>query len=198
MRRFSTGLVVLVFLLSAEMVALGDYNWVAYGGHQYALTQNHGTWQECENEAIAAGGHLATIRDADENAWLTEFISGARMRDYPSYSGGNAAWIGLERIGEDATNPSSWVWQTAEPVTYWNPYQHEAGFDPSGTYMYLHGAVHPDGPGEWNDNPQHEMDIGSNLLGIIETVPEPSTFVLLGIGAISLLGYAWRQRRQTA
>jgi hypothetical protein len=26
-------------------------------------------------------------------------------------------------------------------------------------------------------------------------VPEPSTFVLLGVGAISLLGYAWRKRR---
>jgi len=29
-------------------------------------------------------------------------------------------------------------------------------------------------------------------------VPEPSTFVLLGLGAISLLGYAWRRRRQAA
>jgi len=95
-------------------------------------------------------------------------------------------------------NPSSWVWQTAEPVTYWNPYQHGAGFDSSGTYMYLHGAVHSYGPGEWNDNPQHEMDIGSNLLGIIETVPEPSTPILLGIGAISLLGYAWRRRKRAA
>ena len=29
-------------------------------------------------------------------------------------------------------------------------------------------------------------------------VPEPSTFVLLGIGAISLLAYAWRRRTRTA
>ena len=29
------------------------------------------------------------------------------------------------------------------------------------------------------------------------TVPEPSTFVLLGMSAIGLLGYGWRRRRQT-
>jgi hypothetical protein len=29
-------------------------------------------------------------------------------------------------------------------------------------------------------------------------VPEPSTLVLLAIGAIGLLGYAWRRRKQTA
>jgi T5SS/PEP-CTERM-associated repeat protein len=31
-----------------------------------------------------------------------------------------------------------------------------------------------------------------------EAVPEPSTLVLLGIGAVSLLAYAWRKRRRTA
>jgi len=38
---------------------------------------------------------------------------------------------------------------------------------------------------------------GSDML-IATVVPEPSTLVLLGIGAVSLLAYAWRKRRRTA
>jgi hypothetical protein len=37
--------------------------------------------------------------------------------------------------------------------------------------------------------------LGLKGLDFITSVPEPSTFVLLGVGAISLLGYAWRRKR---
>ncbi len=36
----------------------------------------------------------------------------------------------------------------------------------------------------------------SNLQFTTSPVPEPSTFVLLGVGAISLLGYGWRRARR--
>jgi autotransporter-associated beta strand protein len=45
------------------------------------------------------------------------------------------------------------------------------------------------------------LTVGAGALSIFgasnapAAVPEPSTFVLLGIGAISLVGYAWRRRR---
>jgi formylglycine-generating enzyme len=32
----------------------------------------------------------------------------------------------------------------------------------------------------------------------VASVPEPSTFVLLGMGAIGLSGYAWQRRKRTA
>jgi hypothetical protein len=45
----------------------------------------------------------------------------------------------------------------------------------------------------------HSPAVGSNIFGFrvaSESVPEPSTLVLLGIGAVSLLAYAWRKRRR--
>ncbi len=40
-------------------------------------------------------------------------------------------------------------------------------------------------------------DVGT-IFSLAVTVPEPSTLVLVGIGAISLLSYAWRRRKRTA
>jgi len=199
MRRLMIGMAVAAVCFCAmcqsEPVSATPIQWrVEDGGngHWYALTQNYGTWEECDNEAVAAGGYLADITDASENAWLTEFIRGSVDRGQsPDH---NCAWIGLSLQGGDPTSPSSWVWQSGAPVTYWNPYLSKPSNEPYGTYMYLHGPDQLIGPGQWNDNPRHEDEYDLNPRGIIEFVPEPSTLILLGIGAISLTAYGWRRR----
>ena len=45
-----------------------------------------------------------------------------------------------------------------------------------------------------SDGIQFVPQWNSNSL-VLEAVPEPSTLVLLGIGAATLLGYRWRERR---
>ena len=84
MRRLMIGMAVAAVcfyaMCQSEPVSATPIQWrVEDGGngHWYALTQNYGTWEECENEAVAAGGYLADITDASENAWLTEFIRGS-------------------------------------------------------------------------------------------------------------------------
>jgi hypothetical protein len=53
------------------------------------------------------------------------------------------------------------------------------------------------GDGTWADVDNTVAFFGGVEVGyVVEYVPEPSTFVLLAIGAIGL--FAWRRRRQAA
>ena len=47
----------------------------------------------------------------------------------------------------------------------------------------------------FNDEIRDFGDNGSSFTVTAATVPEPSTLVLLGFGAVSLIGYTWRRRR---
>jgi DNA-binding beta-propeller fold protein YncE len=79
-------------------------------------------------------------------------------------------------------------------------------FSSTGTYLGQFGS-YGTGPGQFADPQGLAFDAAGNLwvadtdnnrLEEFSPVPEPSTFVLLGMGAISLIAYAWRMRRRTA
>lgn len=72
--------------------------------HTYLLSSS-GTWDQAEAEAIALGGHLVTVNDANEDAWLVS-----------QFGNNENFWIGLN----DATQEGAFVWASGEPVTYTN------------------------------------------------------------------------------
>jgi hypothetical protein len=59
-----------------------------YGGHTYTLTPRSMSWTEAEAEAQRLGGHLVTINDEAEQAWVSETFGGW---------GGWYFWLGMNR-----------------------------------------------------------------------------------------------------
>jgi len=110
-----------------------------FGGHCYGEAVAS-TWAATQAEAVSLGGHLVTINDADENAFVF------------SISGGGP-WIGYNDIAVEGT--FEWV---SGIVT--GGYENWAGGEPSGDS----DVVHMQGDGTWNDFP----DTGVVTSGMME------------------------------
>ena len=109
----------------------------ANGHSYYLLAQN--TWSNAEAQAVRLGGHLATIRNAQEDQWV--------YSTFGRYGG--ALWIGFT----DRDQPSLYRWISGEPVSYsnWGGGQPDHG---GGVEFYAHiwPAGHTNPPsGKWND-----------------------------------------------
>jgi hypothetical protein len=80
---------VTAFLLGAVDVAQSAPVFNPANHHWYFLTEP-GTWPEAEAQAVAAGGHLVTINDAAENAWVTAMFHPVNTPGGP--------WIGFYQL----------------------------------------------------------------------------------------------------
>ncbi|MBC8097514.1 MAG: hypothetical protein H7Y43_17050, partial [Akkermansiaceae bacterium] len=125
----------------------------ANGHTYYLLTQN--TWTNAEAEAVALGGHLATIRNAEEQQWIFATFGGH----------GGSLWIGLT----DQEQEGTFKWVSGEPVdfTHWEETQPDNGT--GGVEHYAH--IWPPGsrsPGKWNDFLNADNVFGYPLYGVVE------------------------------
>lgn len=113
--------------------------------HTYLLSSS-GTWDQAEVEAIALGGHLITINDANENAWLISRFGNSEI-----------FWIGLNDAAP--AQEGTFVWASGEPVTYTNWSENEPNDgNGDGEDYVMNNWV-----GGWNDG-----DDATTYRGIIE------------------------------
>lgn len=157
-------------------------------GHRYILLESS-TWSSSENEAVALGGHLATVRSAAEENWI--------FNTFGRYGGqSRLLWIGLtDQFVED-----KFVWISGEPVVFngWAPGEPNSLPAEDFTAIYYPGHSTQN---QWNDWGSRTTDpIGLPFNGIVEinagTVIQP----LIPLGAVwrylddgSNQGTAWRE-----
>ena len=163
---------ILLNLCKLTQADFSDYDWVeGPDGHLYALTKDFGTWEQCQAEALAAGGHLATISDASENTFVAEIARNSYLRNGVVYAGYNGVWIGLQTVDPELKTVE---WVTGEPVEY--TYLFLPGLGDYYAHWYMHGASHTHWPGSWNCNPVHDTKPAMNPRGVIE-IDNPFTVI---------------------
>lgn len=129
-------------------------------GHSYLLLEA-ATWKNSEAEALALGGHLATIHNQAEEDWI--------VSTFGSYGDQQRLlWIGLS----DVTRKFHFSWSSGESFSYtcWaegEPNNALRGED----FVAIYYPGHSQG-GKWNDwNDRTKDPIGLPMNGVVEITP---------------------------
>jgi Lectin C-type domain len=139
-----------------------------------------GDWAVAEANSVALGGHLVTINDAAEQAWLLS-----------NFGAQDLLWIGFT----DAASEGTFVWTSGEAVTYTNwsggePNDFASGED--------HTVMNWGGGGGWNDycpGPSTSCGVARGIAEWTRTaVPEPGMLALT-LSSIGVMGLVSRRRR---
>lgn len=184
----STGLAARAEVLAGPITNLAN-------GHSYYLLAPD-TWTQAEAEAVSLGGHLVTINNAAEDAWVYD--------TFASYGDvARALWIGLFQLPGSAEPDAGWVWASGEAVTYtsWNMGEPN---DLGGNQNYAH-IYPPNDPGGrarlWNDiqNVASQTIQGVMLHhhGVVEVVPNPVTGLFYATDFQQGVGSKWSNPQTT-
>jgi hypothetical protein len=149
-------------------------------GHTYYLLAPN-IWTASEAEAVALGGHLATVRSPSENNWI--------FSTFASYGGVyRNLQIGLTSGTADGKVPGNFYWVSGETSAYRNWF----GPEPSDSVEHYAEIIGPGlyGSSGWNNVPDVSYDGYSGApsipcCGVVEVVPEPAAagLVIVGFGA---------------
>lgn len=163
---------IVAFLLAAAAHAQVP-QWVQspLNGHSYALMPA-ATWAQAEAFAVSVGGHLATIRNANEHSWLAQTFGAAAPPD-------TRFWIGLT----DEVIEGTWAWSSGEPVTYsnwglWEP-DNAGGNQNAGALWLIPGIF----GGGWRWCDDQGANGRSSIIEVAQFSPAAS-YVSFGAGCI--------------
>jgi hypothetical protein len=157
-------------------------------GNRYQLLSN-GTWTDSEVRSRALGGDLATITTKEEQDFVFKTFG-----DYANVQ--RILWIGLYDPTHDQNgkpHASNFVWASGAPITYTN---WDVGEPNSAGGVEFYAALYyPNfhNPGSWNDWSDRTADpIGVPFHGVVEYVPEPSSFGMVFVALIPIM--RWKRR----
>jgi len=159
-------------------------------GHFYeAIVVPEGIdWQTAQSAAEQKGRYLATITSAQENAFVFDLIDdNTDLWNFRS-SDVLGPWIGGFQPLDAVEPDGDWKWVTNEDFVYTNwsqglPQPDDLGGDEDYLNFYS-GWGNTSVASKWND---YSGTGDSKIHGYVtEYIPEPSTLLLLGLGAVIL------------
>jgi len=190
---------VWILLISVADSSAEPVQWRVNGHYYEAVLVPGGiSWDEADAAATAAGRYLAAVTSEEEN----EFVFG--LVDSPEFwipTTGRPSdlgpWLGGFQYPPTPVSRDNWQWVTGEPWSYtnWSPGNPDdfGGSDQDKLHFL---APEPLGgrSSYWNDMEGVDTGFGVPIAYVTEWVPEPSTLVLLGVGAACLSVCTWRRR----
>ena len=177
-RFYTLTLVIGLFAPSTfARVIMGPVTNTANGHIYYLLSQN--TWTDSQAEAVARGGNLVTINDADEQEWVFEtFTETGISRGF---------WIGLNDLGGEGV--FSWVSGETSTYSHWHPGEPNNNGPSGESFVHMWGEGGGGGveAGFWNDLPDYTNYADFTLHGVVEIVPAPRLEI-----SVAYVNLRWR------
>ncbi len=144
------------------------------------------SWENASSSAIAAGGYLATITSAEENAFVYALVSSDSSFWTVGLGGESVGpWLGGFQPGGSPEPDGNWQWVTGELFAYTNWAQYEPNnYRGIEHYLSFYNATPNSMAPTWNDIPDYDPPYSP--IGYVVEIPEPTTLLLLGLGSLML------------